>query len=350
LNKIKDKKNLLDFIFSENSHFAIAIVPVTFYLLFNHKQFSFSSILGLVVTFFSFFYFYSTTLIAGLSTVLLFSFVFCFNEVLKRFFLITTWIIVCVSTFYFSNDLNINQQKNYEKLVFFKLIKNYNKDETLKKFKEYHPGAIDHLWSDGDHKIFENKYFYDKKCEEFITHENYSNKWKNQKENIGVFLTANYICLPLRRPNKLDLIYNPQGDLSIEVFMNSVRIAFFSVKEKFYGYGINNYESAFATHMINNIVPTYYKEVFILNFNDASSNLTKLISEFGIFSIFFLLFFFKYALSDKISVQHKLFFVSIILTQFFRGAGYANGGFALAFAMIVIYFFRNIHFNFFKNY
>jgi hypothetical protein len=289
-------------------------------------------------------------LIAGLSTVLLFSFVFCFNEVLKRFFLITTWIIVCVSTFYFSNDLNINQQKNYEKLVFFKLIKNYNKDETLKKFKEYHPGAIDHLWSDGDHKIFENKYFYDKKCEEFITHENYSNKWKNQKENIGVFLTANYICLPLRRPNKLDLIYNPQGDLSIEVFMNSVRIAFFSVKEKFYGYGINNYESAFATHMINNIVPTYYKEVFILNFNDASSNLTKLISEFGIFSIFFLLFFFKYALSDKISVQHKLFFVSIILTQFFRGAGYANGGFALAFAMIVIYFFRNIHFNFFKNY
>jgi hypothetical protein len=353
LNKLKNNNNLLDLIFSENSHFAIAAVPVIFFLLFNRKQFSFSSILSLVVTFFSLFNFYSTTLIIGLSSALLFSFVFCFNEISKRFVLIVTWIIVCVSTIYFSNDLKINHQKNFyndEKLAFFKLTESYNRDGTLKNLNKYHFGAIEHLWPEGDYKNFENKYFYDKKCEDLITYKNYSNKWKNQHENIGVFLNANYICLPLRRPDKLDLIFNPQGNLSIEVFMNSVRIAFFSVKEKFYGYGINNYDSAFAAHMINNIVPSYYKEVFILNFNDASSSFTKLISEFGIFSIFFFWFLLKYSLNDKILVQHKLFFISIILTQFYRGVGYANGGFALAFAMILIYFFRNYHFNISKNY
>jgi hypothetical protein len=223
LNKLEDKKNSLDYIFSENSHFAMSIVPVIFYLLFNQKQFSFSSMSGLIVTFFSLLNFYSTTLIVGLSLVLLFSIVFCFNEVLKRYVLIGAWIIVCISTVYLSKVNNMSQQKNFyndEKFAFF-----------LKPSNEDNLGAIKHLWPQLDFKNFENKYFYDKKCEELITYKNYSNAWKNQNENIGVFLTDNYICLPLKKPDKLDLIFNPTGNLSVEVFMTSFRVTIFSVKE-----------------------------------------------------------------------------------------------------------------------
>ena len=74
---------------------------------------------------------------------------------------------------------------------------------------------------------------------------------------------------------------------------------------------MNNYESAFAARMLSSIVPVY-REVYVLNYNDGSANLFKLISEFGIFVLLFFYILFKFALSDKISIQNKLFFISII--------------------------------------
>jgi hypothetical protein len=141
-----------------------------------------------------------------------------------------------------------------------------------------------------DYMDVQREHFYDIRCDEPITSINFPNKWKNQTENIGAFFKTNVICLPLREKDKLDLILNVDNDLSIAVFTNSAKIAFFSVKEKFYGYGLNNYESSLAKQMVNNIVPTYFKEVYFLNYNDASSSLWKLISEFGIFSGLFLTF------------------------------------------------------------
>jgi hypothetical protein len=132
-------------------------------------------------------------------------------------------------------------------------------------------------------------------------------------------------------------------DLSVEVFINAGKITFFSIKEKFYGYGLNNYESAFAKQMVNKVVPTYFIEIYYLNYNDASSNFWKLICEFGIFSILFFFILIKYTLSKNISVGVKLFFTSIILVQFIRGAGYLNGGFALSFAMMIAHFFYNTY-------
>jgi hypothetical protein len=100
--------------------------------------------------------------------------------------------------------------------------------------------------------------------------------------------------------------------------------------------------------MLSNIVPVY-REVYILNYNDGSSNLFKLITEFGIFSIFLFYIFLKFALSDKISIQNKLFFISIILVQLGRGTGYTNGGFAFSFAVMFAYFCNNTNINFLKK-
>ena len=138
--------------------------------------------------------------------------------------------------------------------------------------------------------------------------------------------------------------------------LNSAQVTFFSVKEKFYGYGLNNYESSFAKQMVNNVVPIYFtnlmtfgKEVYFLNYNDSSSNLLKLICELGIFSALFFFVFIKYILSKKILIGYRLFFASIILVQFLRGAGYANGGFSFSFAMMLTHFFYNTTIPFFKK-
>lgn len=331
LNKLQERKLIFYlFFFAENSHVGIIVIPIIFYLIFHKSQFSFSSILGLVIAFISLFLFYSTTLVFGLLLVLLFSLFFCFNEFLKRCILISVLIIVCISSLYLSKYFNIydrNIANDTRVSIFSESINNY---KSLQR------------------KKFENKYFYETRCKEPITSENYANKLLQKKINIRNFFIDNYICLPYKNPDKLELTLNPKNDLTISVLINSAKVAFFSVKDKFYGYGINNYETAVEKQMINNVIPIY-KEVYILNYNDGSSSLFKLITEFGIFSIFFFYVFIKYSLSPKVSTQHKLFFVSIILVQFGRGVGYINGGFCLSFALMLNHFFYNTEIPIFKK-
>jgi hypothetical protein len=336
-NKLKERKLLTYlFIFSENSHIAIAIVPVIFYLIFNNRQFSYSSLLGLVIAFLSLFLFYSTTLIGGIFLMILFSFIFCFNIFLKRLALIVILIALCISALWVSKNYNINERNivNDKKLIailhFNEQLKSYKKDVQLTEDSE---DIIVHSTD----------------CKESISFENYLHKWKYQKKHIRDFFIENYTCLPTRTSKSyLDHMVNSNQDITIYVLTNAAEVAHLSILEKFYGYGINNYESGFAKQMLSNIIPVY-REVYILNYNDAASNLFKLITEFGIFSIFFFYILLKFALSDKISIQNKLFFISIIIVQLGRGVGYINGGFAFSFAIMFAHFCQNTNIYYFKK-
>jgi hypothetical protein len=332
LNNLKHKNIKFNLFFFEESHLAIMIIPTIFFLIFNKKsQFSISSVSGLVTAFFVILLFYSTTLLVGFFLIMLFLFIFCFNEFLKRIVLIAALVVVCISSLYLSKHFKI-QQRN-----FF----NDNKvTDSLTVINEIIKDDIKKMIFFKDYTNDEHEYFYYAECDEPITNKNYSDKWKNQTEDIGSFFKNNEICLPIKRNDKLDLLLNKNNDISIAVFLNSSKVTFFSVKEKFYGYGLNNYESSHAKQMVNNIVPTHF-EAYFLNYNDASSNLWKLICELGIFSGLFLFILIKYIFSKNILVGHKLFFISIILLQFIRGAGYVNGGFAFSFAMMLTHFFNN---------
>lgn len=342
LNNLKHKNIKFNLFFFEESHLAIMIIPTIFFLIFNKKsQFSISSVSGLVTAFFAILLFYSTTLLVGFFLVMLFSFIFCFNESLKRIVLIAALVVVCISSSYLSKHYKIQQRNffNDNKITDNRTIINEitkDKYDTLEMifFKNY--------------TNVKHEYFYYAECDEPITNKNYSDKWKSQTENIGAFFIANEICLPLTRNDKLELLLNKNNNISISVFLNSAKVTFFSVKEKFYGYGLNNYESSHAKQMVNNIVPKHF-EAYFLNYNDASSNLWKLICELGIFSGLFLFILIKYIFSKNILVGHKLFFISIILLQFIRGAGYVNGGFAFSFAMMLTHFFNNTTNLFFKK-
>ncbi len=88
------------------------------------------------------------------------------------------------------------------------------------------------------------------------------------------------------------------------------------------------YERAFFTNMGTKIIPPF-REIYLLNYNDGSNNLAKLIVEFGIFSFFIIYACIKYFLNIGIKNNNKFFFFGLIIIQFFRGAGYFNGGFLL---------------------
>ena len=109
-----------------------------------------------------------------------------------------------------------------------------------------------------------------------------------------------------------------------------------SITEKPFGWGLNGYINAF------DYFSTKYepKQKNLKNYNkkDGTNNLKKIIVEFGVFGVFFYFFIFLFAINKKISIELKLFYLPIIITQSVRGAGYFNGGFILiAFLMLFTY-------------
>ena len=117
-------------------------------------------------------------------------------------------------------------------------------------------------------------------------------------------------------------------NLSSEVFIVSFNITKLAIIENPFGYGFNNYHLAFKKY-IEQITVTN-KLTKHLNVFDASNNLAKIITEFGIFSIFILFLYIKFLFSKKIPFEYKfIIFPSIFTQTIIRGAGYFNGGYIL---------------------
>ena len=121
---------------------------------------------------------------------------------------------------------------------------------------------------------------------------------------------------------------NNRINLSTEVLKISHFIAIKSIINKPLGYGFNNYEEAFNEYI--NLYEVEHIESFHLNKKDASNNFSKIVTEFGIFSLFFFYFIISFIFRDNIDVKIKLFLIiPIIIQTFIRGGGYFNGGFLL---------------------
>jgi hypothetical protein len=124
-------------------------------------------------------------------------------------------------------------------------------------------------------------------------------------------------------------------NLSSDVWLKSIKIAFITVPKYPIGVGLNNYEVAHNKFIDN--VTTSYELTKKLNIQDASNNLMKIIVEFGIFSFVLVYLVLKFIFSKKIELKYKIFLLPNILTQLlFRGAGYFNGGF-LIFIIVMTY-------------
>ena len=121
---------------------------------------------------------------------------------------------------------------------------------------------------------------------------------------------------------------NNNINLSTEVYKISYLVAKNAIFYKPLGYGFNNYTEAFDKFVVD--LNIYNKEVLLLNKKDASNNFSKIVTEFGIFSIFFFYFLISFLLNNKIENKIKIFLaLPIIIQTFVRGVGYFNGGFVL---------------------
>ena len=135
--------------------------------------------------------------------------------------------------------------------------------------------------------------------------------------------------------------YEKKFNLSAAVLINSINISFKTLKNRIFGWGVNRYERAFDYFMFNSIIlPPFYHEVYTLNYNDGASNLTKSITEFGIISFIFIPLIFFFFFTDKVNRYEKIFFLTIILTQLLRGAGYFNGGFGFSIIFIILTYLK----------
>ena len=143
--------------------------------------------------------------------------------------------------------------------------------------------------------------------------------------------------------SKIDAIHL---NVSTAVYINSLQVLNKTLRNYPFGLGMDNYEFIFKKYIDLTTKETEYensvnKAVLVLNQADASNNLVKLSTEFGIFSLLIYLVLILFFFNKKIKLEVKIFLLTIILTQIFvRGAGYFNGGFILALLILIFLNFK----------
>ena len=139
--------------------------------------------------------------------------------------------------------------------------------------------------------------------------------------------------------NKIKDILKTSGNLSSGVYFHSFSIAIKSISKKPLGWGLNRYDQAFI--YFNTKQPSETKVLNFINNKDGSNNLVKIVVEFGVFSIVFYLFCFLFLINNRITIDLKLIYLPIVITESVRGAGYFNGGFSLI-VFIMLFTYINI--------
>ena len=110
-----------------------------------------------------------------------------------------------------------------------------------------------------------------------------------------------------------------------------------TLKNKPFGWGFDGSIKASNKFIENSRVNQQYPKTLFwqLNLRDALGNIFKLIIEYGYLNLILIVLFIDYLKKNKLN-GYQIFFISIFLVQLFRGVGYINGGFVLAFTEIFL--------------
>ena len=140
---------------------------------------------------------------------------------------------------------------------------------------------------------------------------------------------------PLIRKEWIETLPHQTLNVSSEVTLNSYNVTIKSLKNYPLGIGLNNYTQSYVKFS-KNLSPNTQN----INKQDGSNNFSKLITEFGIFSLLLFYFIFSFILKNKKNFDTNIFFYSIVITQLIRGAGFFNGGFLLCLFVILSLIFN----------
>lgn len=139
-----------------------------------------------------------------------------------------------------------------------------------------------------------------------------------------------------------NFILTKNTDLSSAVLAHNLRVVKVSLNPfdsdgKIFGWGLNRYQDAFEYYTKFKIEKINHTYSIYVNNEDGSMNLTKLLVEFGIFSLILTFFYIFFLFSSRVAIDDKIFLFPIIFVQtFLRGAGYYNGGFLIVTILIIL--------------
>jgi hypothetical protein len=314
-----------NFLFAEASHLSMvnaAVCLSCIYYLSLEKNFLLKILFTahLVISLFS----GATTFLVGFFFSSITIFIFCNKKLNLKFVLLTIFFNFIILISFFSDKSCYTRilelEKNYQ--VQNNLINNYFNQNNLI----------------GENEKNQNLYF----DELYIrTHALYSEffeisskKKREDNENLKLIELKNKILANEKILKEMNfLLFKTRNEfialnLTNQVYIRSLFIAKNSLLDSYFGYGFENYKQAFEIYKF--VVPAINPIVLSLNVYDASNNFSKIIVEFGFLSIFIFIILFISALNNTIKPEIKIFLLSIILTQFIRGAGYYNGGFLIS--------------------
>lgn len=131
-------------------------------------------------------------------------------------------------------------------------------------------------------------------------------------------------------------------NLSAFVYINHFDVVKESLKSKHFGYGFNNYEELFLKNIEEQSarLKDVYKQYIKLNYNDAASNLIKILGEFGALSILLIIIFIIFLLPNNIDNRIKVITSIVIISQLIRGTGYFNFSFIIYSCLVFVYVFK----------
>ena len=315
--------NIFKLFFLESSHYGMVAIPVFLLNLFYLcKKFNLINFLLLIIFSSSMILFFSTTMAVGTILSIAIILLTNFRNINAKFFL-SCVIVVFVYVLIFVNIYGCSRK--FSDLFYHHYILSVEK--------------IDILNSKNKNTAIQDSRF-------IVTIENNIAKLiiftytkftkKNKQETERSQRSQNLVKLnDLQRERVFNKI-----NVTSQVASNSFEVALKTLYAKPFGVGLNRFIDAFKDQ-IKSQQQYYSSEIMKINLSDGSSNLNKLIAEFGVVSFVVFAYFIIFIFSKKISIENKLFLFPLVLTQTIRGAGYFNGGFLAAVVLIILIVHEN---------
>ena len=301
------------YIFLENSHLGMVLPASLAYLLSISKKTIYKIIISL---FFSLIILLQTSMTLAAGCIISLIFILIYD---RSKFLYVILISFFVAILFFAS--------------LFYGLKDVRGNNCADKIAQTNIAIIENI----QQNINKDKTKFEKENLKVPNEDVFLNILENKKKSVF----KNYIPKDKSFENFPIKTYDSYFNLSAAVLINSIDISLNTLKERPLGWGLNRYETAFDYYMFNLIIiPPWYHEVYTLNYNDGASNFTKSLTEFGVISLLFLISLISFLFTKKINNKKKIFFLTLIITQLLRGAGYFNGGFAFCIIFVILTYLK----------
>lgn len=296
-----ENKSIFNYFFLENSHFGMTATAIIVYQLLNFNKINyFNKINFLIFLILSYLYVGSLTLYLGISISIISILVL---RISKKFAVLSIFLLINTLLIFSLNNclIRITQIIDVDKV-----FTSHQDTKIVKKLRE----------SEVVNSLADSKFF----------------KFLEEKTNIIL------INKEIKERESFDENNKIKDGINVTtiIHINHLLFASDTIRSHLFGVGFQNYAIYAKKFAIKNKIIDGYSTMPLMNINDGASNINKLLAEFGIINILFLILFLFCLYKDNENSNTKSFILTLVITQLLRGAGYFNGGF-IFFILILIF-------------